>query len=171
MAVEDFNRTINIWIKELEHYNFAQICAKPSLESWSLGQVIMHLIAETNFYVEQIKVCIYTNENSNEEATNKGKMMLLKNALPDEIIEGPASNALVPQAESKAQLLNSLEDLQNQCNEVNLMILKSSFHGKTRHPGLGYFNAAEWLQFAEMHFRHHLKQKERIDEFLKINTN
>jgi hypothetical protein len=53
---------------------------------------------------------------------------------------------------------------------MNVTILKSPFHGKTKHPGLGFFNANEWLQFAEMHLRHHLKQKERIEEFLKIRN-
>jgi hypothetical protein len=39
----------------------------------------------------------------------------------------------------------------------------SSGRGKAGHPGLGYFSAAEWLQFAEMHLRHHFRQKERLD--------
>jgi len=39
--------------------------------------------------------------------------------------------------------------------------------GKSKHPGLGYFSAEEWLQFAEMHFRHHLTQKKLIDNYLK----
>jgi hypothetical protein len=38
--------------------------------------------------------------------------------------------------------------------------------GKTRHPGLLYFSALEWLRFAEMHMRHHFRQKKRIDEAL-----
>ena len=38
--------------------------------------------------------------------------------------------------------------------------------GKTKHPGLGYFDAREWLGFAEMHMRHHLRQKERIEKCL-----
>ncbi|HEV9036934.1 MAG TPA: hypothetical protein VGQ51_09945 [Puia sp.] len=38
--------------------------------------------------------------------------------------------------------------------------------GKTRHPGLHYFNSLEWLQFAEMHMRHHFRQKKRIDACL-----
>jgi len=168
MAIENFNRTVDIWITQLEHYSFAEICTKPSLKSWSLGQVIMHLITETNFYLQQINISISSNENSQEEATINAKMLFSKNALPDQIIEGPASNLLVSQAESKTQLLRSLIDLKDAFNEVNLMILKNAFHGKTKHPGLGHFNANEWLQFAEMHLRHHLKQKERIDHFLKI---
>ena len=166
MKIEDFNHTIDIWITELEPYNFSQICHKSSPETWSLGQVIMHLIAETNFYLQQIKICLCGNENSNEEAASNGKMMFIKNSFPDQIIEGPASNMLVQQPQSKTQLLGSFKDLKDSFNEVNASILKSPYHGKTKHPGLGYFNASEWLQFAEMHLRHHLKQKERIDHFL-----
>lgn len=168
MTIEDFNRTVDIWITQLEHYSFAEICTKPSLKSWSLGQVIMHLITETNFYLQQINICISSNENSNEEAMINAKMLFSKNALPDQIIEGPASNLLVSQAESKIQLLHSLRDLKDAFGEVNVTMLKSLFHGKTKHPGLGFLSASEWFQFAEMHLRHHLKQKERIDHFLKI---
>jgi hypothetical protein len=52
-------------------------------------------------------------------------------------------------------------------NTVATLISESQFNGKTKHPGLGYFSAKEWLQFANMHFRHHLRQKKRIDVFLK----
>ena len=168
MTIEDFNHTVDIWLTQLERYSFAEICTKPSLKSWSLGQVIMHLVSETNFYLQQINICISSNENSHEEATINAKMLFLKNALPDQIIEGPASNLLVSQAESKTQLMHSLRDLKDAFGEVNVRMLKSSFHGKTKHPGLGFFSASEWLQFAEMHLRHHLQQKERIDHFLQI---
>lgn len=55
-------------------------------------------------------------------------------------------------------------------NNVEMLISKSPFKGKTKHPGLDYFSAIEWLQFAEMHLRHHLRQKKRIDHFLKIRN-
>lgn len=47
MLIEDFNRTIDIWIKQLDQYSFKQLRAKPSPTSWSLGQVYIHLIDET----------------------------------------------------------------------------------------------------------------------------
>jgi DinB family protein len=166
--ISDFNFVIDIWIKELECYNFAQICSKPSPNSWSVGQLLMHLIIETNFYLKQIRICIATNENVDKEATINGKNILLRNSFPNEIIEGPPSNSLVPQPINKEKLFDSLMNLKDSFNQVNLKILKSSFHGKTQHPGLGYFNAKEWFQFSEMHLRHHLRQKERIDQFLKI---
>ncbi|MEJ7682627.1 MAG: hypothetical protein WKG06_33175 [Segetibacter sp.] len=58
-------------------------------------------------------------------------------------------------------------NLKDEINNVEISISKSPFKGKTKHPGLGYFNANEWLQFAEMHFRHHFKTKEKNRRFLK----
>ncbi len=37
---------------------------------------------------------------------------------------------------------------------------------KTRHLILGALSAREWYQLTEMHFRHHLRQKRRLDMFL-----
>jgi hypothetical protein len=42
----------------------------------------------------------------------------------------------------------------------------TSSKGKTRHPGLLFFSALEWLRFTEMHMRHHFRQKKRIDHKL-----
>ncbi|MDB5279911.1 MAG: DinB family protein [Ferruginibacter sp.] len=52
-------------------------------------------------------------------------------------------------------------------NDLAARIAASKFKGKTKHPGLDYFSATEWLQFVDIHFRHHLRQKKRIDDFLK----
>jgi DinB superfamily len=165
------NHIIDTWIKELEQYDFTRLCAKPSPEGWSLGQVYMHLIDQTNYYIEQIKICVSTNDNVIEEASPAAKTMFLNNEFPDEIIEGPPENFLTPQPRNKEQLMSSLMNLKEEIKNAEILISKSPFKGKTRHPGLKYFNAREWYQFAEMHFRHHLRQKKRIDDFLKINTN
>jgi len=65
-------------------------------------------------------------------------------------------------------LKSSLLNVKAEMNRAAILISKSSFKGKTKHPGLHYFSATEWLQFAEMHFRHHLRQKKRIEDFLKV---
>lgn len=169
MVIEDFNHTIDFWIKELERYNFIELCTKPSPNSWSVGQVYMHLVAETSYYIEQMKVCASNKDNAIEEASHDAKTMFLNNDLPDQIIEGAPLNANMPQPASKEQLLRCLADLKDEVNRDQRLIFESRFKGKTKHPGLNYFNASEWLQFAEMHLRHHLRQKKRIDDFLKIN--
>ncbi len=75
MIIEEFNHSIDIWIKELEQYDFNQSCVKPSPDSWSLGQVCMHLINESNYYLEQIKFCLSNNDNVNEDLSSHAKTM------------------------------------------------------------------------------------------------
>lgn len=169
MLLEDFNHTIDAWIKALTQYDFIALSTKPSPNSWSLGQVYMHLIAETRFYIEQIKICLAGNDHAMEEASPEARTMLLNNEFPDAIIEGPPTNAFIPQPRNKEELISGLINIKEQMNDVKILIAQSPFKGKTKHPGLNYLDANGWLQFAEMHLRHHLRQKKRIDAFLQSN--
>ena len=49
MLIDDFNHIVSYWIKELERYRVTQLRVKPSPTGWSIGQLYMHLIADTNF--------------------------------------------------------------------------------------------------------------------------
>lgn len=172
MLIDDFNRIIDYWIDELHQYTFEQIVVKPSIESWSLGQLYMHLVENTNYYADQINICVTNNNFVDEHASKGAQAMFSKNDFPDELIEGPPENAFTPQPNSKEQLQCLLLTLKAKMNNAAASMVASGFKGKTKHPGLNYFGAEHWLQFAEMHFRHHLRQKQRIDNFLKqLNAN
>lgn len=169
MTANVFHDTIEFWIQELDHYEYSQLCTKPSPTAWSLGQVAMHLIENTQYFFDEIKICINTNDNFDKHASAAATIMFSNNDFPDERIEGPPSNQNTPQPESKEQLLRDLTDLKNEIRHMETLISTSHFKGKTKHPGLHYFSASEWFQFAEMHFRHHLRQKKRIEDFLKTH--
>ena len=165
--VSDFNQTIDVWLTELDRYSLIQLCEKPLSANWSVGQIYIHLLYASKYQLEQVKVCASTNDNEWEEASAAAKTMFRNNEFPDLLIKGPHSNDLTPQPQSKEQLIKELLNLKNEINTSILDLLSSnSCRGKTKHPGLLYFNAMEWLQFAEMHLRHHLRQMKRIDEFL-----
>jgi len=170
-VVNQINKTLSIWITELERYDFDQLCAQPSPESWSLGQVYVHMVDNARYYVEQIRICLSTNDHAGEEVSPEGKKMFLNNSFPDMLIEGPPENAETPQPESKEQLMRLLLQAKKELNDAAMEIASSPFNGKTKHPGLNYFSARDWLQFADMHFRHHLRQKKRIDHFLNEKYN
>ena len=169
MLLKDFNDTIDSWIEALEQYSFTQLCTKSAPTSWSMGQLYAHLINDTNYYIEQIKICVTTNDNVNKEATAFAKTLFFNNAFPDEMIEGAPTNSSIPQPGNKEQLMSSLLHVKIEMNHLATLISTSAFKGKTKHTGLNYFSANEWMQFAAIHFRHHLRQKKRIDDFLKIN--
>jgi hypothetical protein len=165
MLIDDFNHTIDICIKAIQQYNFEQLCAQPDVNSWSMGQLCMHLVNDTNWFIEQIKICLLNDDNANETMVPFAQTMFVNNSFPDERLSNPA-NINMPQPQRKKILLQLFINLKKDMNEAATQIDNSKSKGKTKHPGFNYFNATEWLQFAEMHLRHHLKQKERIEEFL-----
>jgi hypothetical protein len=131
----------------------------------------MHLIENTQYFFDQIKLCVNTNDNFDKAASAAAKIMFLNHDFPDQRIEGPPSNQNTPQPESKEQLMRDLMYLKNELPNLERLISTSHFKGKTKHPGLHYFSASEWFQFAEMHVRHHVRQKKRIEDFLRTNKN
>ncbi len=165
VILKNFNSTFATWEKELNNYSLEQLCKKPNPESWSLGEPYIHLMGQTLYYnIEQIKICISTNENENGEKSAEGKEVFLHNSFPDQKIKAPSPEfETVHQPNSIEEIREALSHIKNLMTELESKIEKSPFKGKTKHPGLHYLNAGEWYQFIEMHFRHHLRQKERID--------
>jgi hypothetical protein len=169
MLSQDFYSTLDSWTEALDKYSFELLCKKPSLQSWSLGQLYMHLYNESSYYLKQARICLCSDKNQNWEMTPAGKIMFANNTFPDELIEGPPENALVAQPNYKEELKEKFLHLRQEMQAVENLFGSSTQMGKTKHPGLGYFSATEWVQFADMHLRHHLRQKARIDEFLNFS--
>lgn len=187
MQIEQFNHTIDGWISALGSYTLQQLHVRPDAESWSLGQVYMHLIDETTWYLVQMESCLAHKEHAHEAMIDRAKAMFANNEFPNEQIKGdPFIANNIPQPTSTTHLHAGLNDIKRTANslaqrlapevsgrsatgtsETGTSETGTSETGKTKHPGLGYFSGEEWLQYAEMHMRHHLRQKERLDLFLK----
>ncbi len=165
MEATPFIKTINQWLEELNKYSFDQLLQKPQPDKWSLGQVYMHLIEATSYFLKQVEVCLKTDDHSEDSMTEVAKSMFANNQFPDKMIEGPPSNAATPQPAAKQEIINGLEKLKERISALDHS--NSTNKGKTRHPGHEYFNASEWLQYAHMHFRHHERQKGRVEVFLE----
>ena len=114
MLAKDLNHTTDLWIKSIEQNNFDQICAKPSPTSWSLGQVCMHLIEATHYYLEQANVCLSSNDHVLDEMTPNAKTMFRNKEFPDELIEGPptlANLSILKTGKAKAIRFSTLESI------------------------------------------------------------
>lgn len=169
-SLTQFNATIGKWIGYLDNYSLETLCRRPQTGAWSLGQVYVHIIEDTWFFVEQIKACLQLNDaNSEKEMHKNAKAMFEKNAFPDMALENPNNDPDLRQPQSKDELLQGLIAIKQEVNQLAASAVFQHSTGKTQHPGLLFFNATEWLQFAEMHMRHHLRQKKRIDDILFQN--
>ncbi|HEY9001795.1 MAG TPA: DinB family protein [Mucilaginibacter sp.] len=162
--LNSFNETIQKWIDFLDDYTLEMLCQKPDDNSWSLGQVYTHITDDTAWFAEQMAAAIQTNADSEKEMHENARIMLRNNSFPDMMIQGPATGIYIKQPESKDEVKQKLLAIKTAVNNLYASFDPSKAIGKTRHPGLLYFNTLDWLQFAEMHLRHHLRQKDRIDK-------
>lgn len=164
ILLEQCNMTLAALIHALAEYKEEQLLLKPTPNSWSMGQVYMHLIEETQYYILEMEACLASKNNLLEDMSDTAKSWFQNNAFPNERLQGMAAPL---QPKSKAQVLEGMQQLKQNLNDIGKKIAAHKQTGKTQHPGQQYFNAAEWFQYAVMHIRHHWRQKERIDAFLK----
>jgi uncharacterized protein YndB with AHSA1/START domain len=167
--LEHFNITLGEWIGFLDDYTLDMLRQPPRAGSWSLGQVYMHITDDSLHFAGQMREAMNKETDGDKEMHEDARSIFRNNGFPDRKIMGPATNTLIPQPESKDQLLQRLLAIRQEVNELFASSEVAGATGKTRHPGLLYFTALEWLQFAEMHLRHHFRQKKRIDEQLFIS--
>ena len=171
MDITQLESTIDTWIDALRHYDLNVLQTKPDKDSWSLGQVYMHILEDTNYYVGQIERCLTHSENQTGEKTDFAVKLFSNNDFPDQKIKGDsAASQSIPQPASKSELVKQMIQLKTRLTLLWFTVKNSNSTGKTKHPGLGYFDAQEWLRFSEIHMRHHLRQKRRIEDGLKIST-
>ena len=168
MGIDKFNAIIDTWINDLSGFGMDQLTRKPDSKSWSLGQLYQHIIDDTNWYNEQIEISLANDDNATGKMTKEGSLLFERGSFEDVRIQGdPKISENVKQPISIVQLQTDLGKLKEETNKIWSRIQNTSKYGKSEHPGLGFLNCFEWIQFAEMHMRHHLKQKERIENFLK----
>lgn len=164
--VQQFNETISQWINYLNDYTIAMLHVLPQQGGWSLGQVYVHLIDDTKYQLQQMKDALLQDKYYEEDMHSNAREMFRQHAFPDIRIEGPATGTIIPQPDSKEVLLEALIQIKDEVNNLHQTYDLSAAKGKSLHPGLLFFTALEWLQFMEMHMRHHFRQKKRIDNQL-----
>ena len=168
MGIKNFNDTIDVWIKELSRFNIEQLKIKPDDRSWSLGQLYEHLIEETNWYNGQIEMTLGNEKNIEKETSDAAQILLKRGSFENKRFRGdPLISENVKQPTKTSKLKSELELLKKDTNDIWAKMNNTSKYGKSEHPGIGFLNCFEWIQYSEMHMRHHLKQKKRIENFLK----
>jgi DinB superfamily len=167
-SYQNWLKTAAFYESELPKYSAADFCKKQSEEAWSIGQMYQHLVKGTMvFHAKFAEDALATTENSSEGKTMPGKISYLIGGFPPIKIKVPASDEYTPpQPKSKEAVMEDFINLKIQLKDLAEKIDASNSKGKTKHPGFGYLTALEWFQMIEMHFKHHLRQKKRLDTLL-----
>ncbi|MFC4075939.1 DinB family protein [Salinithrix halophila] len=166
-ALHQFEEIAGHYVTELDRYSLEQFRQKPAPEEWSLGQMYHHLLMSLRFQLGMIEKCAEGTGEPGREKTGAGKHIFHVGEFPDMKIKLPDRPELIPEnptdkKEVKEQLLETIEKIR----ELEPKIASISTNQKAHHPALGWLNATEWFQLIPMHFRHHLRQKERLDQWV-----
>lgn len=164
----DFDQSLDQWREALRHYRDDDLRAELEPDGWTLGQVYEHLINSTQrYHAKQIELCLGHHDHQDQGKTPVGEALFAANAFPDRRIHVPPSPQYTPeQPAGRAVLTAQLEELGMIIGLISQQLRQSQGSGKTPHATLGYLNATEWLQLIAMHWRHHLRQKQRLDGLL-----
>lgn len=164
---QDLNAQLTQWEGFLDKYTLAELQQIPSDSNWSLGQVYLHLIIGTEkFHLANVWKTIHEPQSAGEKS-DFGKNLFKHNGFPPVDIKGPNGKPqpAPPQATSKEGLKSLIHKVQEEVDKA-YEALQQGETGKLEHPAFGALTGAEWFQMIEMHWRHHLRQKAKIDEFL-----
>ncbi|PKL83834.1 MAG: hypothetical protein CVV24_02900 [Ignavibacteriae bacterium HGW-Ignavibacteriae-3] len=156
------------WESSLDNYSDSDLLKKPAADSWSIGQLYSHLVYGTiRYHLKQIELCLSKDDNRDQKKTGAGAFCFLINGFPPVKIKVPPSKEYTPaQPENKQEIKNGFVKLKQILENYSPGIGKKE-SGKVKHPALGFLSAAEWYQLIEMHFRHHLRQKKKLDQIIK----
>lgn len=154
--------TIDKWSDLLSTFSWNKLLDKPLADEWSAGQIYMHLIQATGFFLQQAEAALHTTENSDGIASAAAREMFINNSFPDKKLQGPPSNAQTPQPSSIDELKKGMLSIRSKAATLIPEIESAVATGKTAHPGHQYFSAKEWIQYADMHLRHHFRQIEQL---------
>lgn len=158
--LEAFEFQMTYWEKTLKEISLIQLVEKPA-DGWSMGQLYLHLISDTDWYFDQASLCFGNILNVSESMNEDGAKIFSNNSFPDVRIKNEQGDISQPVSISDLEI--RFKNLRTKAKEINNKSVKGeTIYGKSKHPGFGYFTPLEWLQFAEMHMRHHMKQKSRI---------
>ncbi|SEG79807.1 DinB family protein [Paenibacillus sp. UNC499MF] len=165
-----FEQLAETYIQELDNYSLEELTRKPDEDQWSLGQMYVHLIKSALYlHLPNMEAC-RTSSVTEEAAgkTERGEAAFASGSFPPIRIQVPPSKEYSPlQPESKEQLADGLREVIRAMRAIEPSIAGIPAANTVGHPGFGGLNAVEWFSLVEMHYRHHLLQKERLDAFLQ----
>ncbi len=167
-----FLATAKYWLKELDYYGEKQFKKKNSEKEWSIGQVYDHLLQGTYaFHLREINNCLEQKQGGKEGGKKiKGTLLYMLKGFPPIKLKGIDATGgyepAQPESPTKAKddFFRFIKEMQKTAKAIDE---QADLTYKTLHPSLGMLNALEWYKLIEMHFRHHLRQKARLDQTIR----
>ncbi|TAE76331.1 MAG: DinB family protein [Bacteroidetes bacterium] len=158
-------KSLDSYVKNLDNYSDNQFYFKSSPEIWSLGQMYAHLVSSHSFFIYHINNCLQKRKGQEGGEKNEfGTKILIKNSFPPIKISIPdAWKGEEPIAKTIQEYKDIFPTMKNNMKNILENIKNDDQSYKTLHVAAGWLSAVEWLQVADMHLRHHFRQRDELE--------
>jgi DinB superfamily len=160
---------IESYKSDLQNYSVEQLRHIPEAGVWSLCQMYDHVILVAHEYLDQVEACAASGEEQmlgktefGEKLYKNGGFPPIKIRLPDEMNTPPNNSESNEELKQRVeQVLKRMKDWEGKVDAIHP-------NYKVKHGGFGWLNAREWYDLIGMHFRHHLRQKNELEQRLVL---
>lgn len=163
-------KTAEQLIQDAKGYSKEEFGTKPGENFWSLGQVYRHIALVTHQCLANIDLCTAQQGKNKKTALGPALFSWMGSFPPVKIrvkkIQEGVEHLYTPAETSIEEAIQLLQASIEQMELYLPMAEAAPQHQRIKHWAGGWFTARQWYQSAEMHIRHHLRQKKRIDAFL-----
>ncbi|TDQ09852.1 DinB family protein [Pedobacter metabolipauper] len=166
----DFKHIVEVvtdYKERLNTINDAVFELSPPTGGWSFSEVYFHILDASVLTLDEIKVCTNGNGKRKDTAFIVKLILFLGSLPPGKKYEAPNNLAERLKKINKTEAMELADHFLFLLTEEYPNIRHADQGVKTRHPTMGYLNAAQWLRFMRIHLEHHVKQLDRIKESLK----
>lgn len=167
-----FEKMANVWVNALDNYTMDELLRQPAENSWSMGQVYIHLATANKYFLGKNAEKCANGEDVIVGGKGKNKygfLVFAFNMFPPVKVKMPKKDTggVEPiQPESKEQILRKLKENIEFFKQIEEQVANAPKNNRKKYPFLGFLNATEWYTLASIHMKHHLRQKKRLDKFL-----
>ncbi len=149
----------------LETYSMLQLRYQPAEDVWSISQVYDHVIVVAHEYLDEVEACATLKQEQQQGKTAFGAQLFEVGGFPPIKIKLPKElNAPPKNDESKDSLMRRLNEVLIRVNQLENEVDEMNPKFKIEHGGFGWLNAREWLDLVDMHFRHHVRQIDEMEQ-------
>lgn len=145
--------------EELDRDDGELFVAEPRISSWSPAQHVEHVALVNRELVRTIKklACGFDDPRGRGGTSALGKLMLALRWIPRG--RGKAPGSVVPkEAPSRDELRRAILDNERELDELGALTATiDGVRGRAPHFVFGRLTARQWLAYANVHTRHHVK--------------
>ncbi len=168
---ESYKSTAEQLINQAANYTEAEFSLAPAEEQWSMSEMYRHIVLVTEKCLDNVDSCREGNGKRQKFAFGPALFSLMGSFPPIKLrikkVTESVKHIYNPEAITISEAVAELQASINKMEQYQAVVKNTDKHLRIEHWAGGWFTAAQWYQSAEMHIRHHLRQKKRIDAFLK----